>query len=200
MWIPESNLEKELEELYTIQLVAYGFIETEAREMVRMWILLSKEMGAKEGTDKLSGGFGEWLIVGARHGDAFGSKIVTQARAEGATDADIIEWWNLPDLGRRMVLWSEETFRFSVFKSSIEEGLSADDAMARVRKMFPMYGDPTDTRHVSGEDRPLPNELRGRIDDFRQRLGAARISRTLKRGAYSSYNAFIRERIREGEF
>ena len=107
----------------------------------------------------------------------------------------IREWWNMPDLARRMVLLSEDTFRHAVFLHAQEEdGLTPEEAAARVRRKFPMYGNPDDNRSPSGEDRPLPHELRGRIDAFRQRHTAQEIDAEI--AGFSSYNAFVRDAIR----
>ena len=51
-------------------------------------------------------------------------------------------------------------------------GLNPDEAAARVRKIFPMYGKPTDESVTTGDDRPLPPELRGRIDRWRKKHAA----------------------------
>lgn len=68
--------------------------------------------------------------------------------------------------------------------------------MAQVRRIVPMYGDPDDERHASGEDRPLPHEVRGRVDRYREKYGAVYIADRVKK--YTTYNAFVRHEIRKG--
>jgi len=122
-------------------------------------------------------------------------------KAEGVTDENIREFWNFTDSQRRKVILSESTFRLAVFSSAKEDGLTNDEASALVSKIFPMYGslydDPDNTKYTpSGDDRLLPNELRGRVDKYRLRLGAAYIKDKMK--GYTTYNAYIRDEIRKG--
>lgn len=77
-----------------------------------------------------------------------------------------------------------------------DEGLTSKDAAARVHKMFPMYGDPDDTSILSGENQPLPHELRGRVDSYNQVHGAEYIADQVKN--FSSYNAFVRHAVEAG--
>lgn len=194
----DLDLEKELEDMYSAYLVQLpmGMTAEEARTSVRDAIKGCKEQAIKEGTANWSENMGDLLLEAAQVGHEKYKKIVEKARGEGATDEDIREFWNLSDLQRRMVMWSENVFRYSNFLSFRDQGLSADEAMAETRRMFPMYGDPDDTTHTSGDDRPLPHELRGRVDGYRQKIGAVLIREKVK--GFTTYNAFVREEIRMG--
>lgn len=193
---PET-IERELENLYTKTYHGLtGESLEKSRNDVKNAIKICKERGKKERTDDLPDNFGNLLVVAANEGESKALNIVNRARDDGAKDEDIIEWWNLNDLQRRMVLWSEEVFRYSVFLSAREEGLSADEAAIKVKKIFPMYGNPNNTSNSSGEDRPLSQELRGRIDEYRQKHGALAIQE--KTSGHTSYNAFIRAEIKRG--
>ena len=122
---------------------------------------------------------------------------IDKAIAEGATRADIIEYYDLFFLQKMMVEWSEQVIRYAVYKSAIEEDrLSEDEAFIKLRKMFPMYGDPTDTTNVQGEDRMLPPILRGRVDECRNTIGAEGMNALVQK--YSTYNACVRALIRKG--
>lgn len=169
----------------------------EAHKAVKDAIKGCKEEAMREGTADWPENVGDLLLEVAKAEHVKYRKIVEKARKEGATDEDIREFWNLNDLQRRMVLWSENVFRYSSFLSFRDDGLSADEAMSRVRKMFPMYGDPEDTSHTSGDDRPLPQELRGRVDKYRERVGAIVIKSKAEK--FTTYNAFIRNEIRLGK-
>lgn len=190
-------IEKQLEDFYTTMYARLmGVSIGEAAKAVRDAIGACKRKGKEEGTSGFGDGFGDQLLLMARKGVTPAVRIVAKARNEGARDEDISEWWNLHDLQRRMVVWSETVFRYATFRHHTDEGLDGSQAMAEVRRMFPMYGDPEDTTHVLGEDRLLPNELRGRVDAYREKVGAEAI-RTRSSG-YSTYNAFVRAEIREG--
>lgn len=194
----QSAIERELHEMYVQMLcMVAGYSPADAEQAVSEAIAMCKQQGAAEGTADLPEDFGDRMIDAARMGEPKSQRIVEKARREGATDDDIKEWWNLPDLSRRMVLWSENIFRYSVFlHAKNDDGLSADDAPARVHKTFPIYGDPQDTSKLSGDNRPLPHELRGRIDSYKQVHDAEYIADQVKN--FSSYNAFVRHAIQNG--
>jgi len=63
-----------------------------------------------------------------------------------------------------------------------------------------MYGDPDNTKVTSGDDRPLPHELRGKVDRWRIKIineeGEEKIKERLDR--YSTFNAMVRDEIRKG--
>lgn len=193
-----SILENELEELYTDQLSKLlGWDISRAREEVKGAIQAIKETGEREGVYNLSDNLGDTIISAAKEGHKGCMEIVNRAKNDGTTEEDIKEWWNMPHLQRQMVIWSENMFRYSVFWSTIKnDGLSADDAMEHIRKMFPMYGDPEGTKNASGDDKPLPGEIRGRVDRYRQSKGSAYITKKVM--GFSTYNAFIRDEIRKG--
>ena len=192
-----SDIEKELEEMYSQMMSRVcGMTLEKAQELTRMGIQVSKKQALKEGTNNLPENYGDLLLREAVNGNSNSRKIVDRARKEKATDDDIREFWNLNDLQRRMVFWSEDIFRFASFETFKKEGLNSDEAMIKVRKMFPMYGDPNNEKHVSGDDRPLPNELRGRVDEYRKKIGVINIEAKSKQ--YTTYNAFVRSEIREG--
>lgn len=196
---PISNPESELEEAY-VQFLStlLGWTQDSARNEVKNAIEACKQAALEEGSHELPANLGNIIISACKQSDYHCKKIVNKAKAEGATDNDIREWWNLPDLNRRMVIWSENMFRYASFLSFVnEEKLSPDEAMVHIKKMYPMYGNPEDEQHSTGDDRPLPNEIRGRVDKYRTLKGAAYIQKLM--AGYSSYNAFIRKQIRDGK-
>lgn len=201
----QSNIERELEEMYSQMLsqLPTGITLEHARKDVREAIELCKEQAIKEGTFDLPNNYGDFLIQSADSGDLNAKKIVDKARKEGAADEDIREYWNLNDLQRRMVIWSENVFRVATARSLWKPGLSKDQenkAASELRKIFPMYGDPDNTRVTSGDDRPLPHELRGRVDRWRIKIvnedGEEKIKEKINN--YSTFNALVRDEIRKG--
>lgn len=193
-----TNLESELEEVYSQMLsrLPTGMTLKQARKQVKEAINACKEHARKEGTANLKPNFGDILIKAAASGEESAKRIVNKARKDGATDEDIRELWNMDDLQKRMIVWSENTFHYASFIEFKKNGLNDDEAMVEVRKMFPMYGNPDDTRHSSGDDRPLSHALRGRVDAFREKKEALYIKTKVEE--YSSYNAYVREEIRNG--
>ena len=194
----KSDNERMLHDFYVEMLCGVaGYSTADAERFVSDAIAMCKQQGIEEGTAKLPADFGDRLIEFARMGDPKSQRIVAKALREGATEDDIKTWWNLPDLSRRMVLWSENTFRYAFFLSAMnDEGLSFEDAASRVHKTFSIYGDPDDTTKLTGESRPLPHELRGRVDSFRHSRGPEGVVARINE--FPSYNAFVRHAVRNG--
>ena len=196
----QAAIEREVRNIYTQMLCNFcGYTSTQAEQAMSEAIATCKQQGKSEGTADLPKDYGNLLVVAARMGEPKSQRIVERARREGATDDDIKEWWNLPDLCRRMVLWSENTFRYAAFLHAVDEdglGLSDESAAARVHKMFPFYGDPEDTSKLAGDNRPLPHELRGRVDMYKQAHDAQYVADQVKN--FPSYNAFVRHAIQRG--
>jgi len=201
----QSNIERDLEEMYSEMLsrLPTGMTFEQARKEVKKAIQLCKEQAKKEGTSDLPDNYGDLLVRAAESGELTAKRIVDKARGEGATDEDIREFWNLNDLQRRMIIWSENLHRTAMAMSLWKPGLAKDEeekVAATIWKTFPKYGDPDDTSITSSDDRPLPHELRGRVDIWRIKIiseeGEDRIREKIRK--YSTFNALIREEIRKG--
>jgi len=193
----QSRLEKQLLRAYADVFRRTGMPWKEARRQARRGIGFCKEAARREGTAGTPRNLGDALIQGAREGRADCLRAVQIARQEGATDADIRRWWNSSDLERRMICWAENlAVRLPMFATARRFGLSDEEATDKVRRMFPLYGDPEDRRYGSGDDRPLPHELRHRIERYRKARSVAELREKLK--GHSSYNALVRAEIRNG--
>ena len=99
-----------------------------------------------------------------------------------------------------MMMKSDDMSRLALFmKLRQEDQLSEEDAATHVKKHFPIFGDPDDTATSSGDDRPLPFELKDRINLYIQERSQRDPSKYKKDMAEaSSFNALIRKEIRAG--
>ena len=191
-----KEIKKQLISYYTQMLSPIMGIKVKIM-VVKMVKKFEKDIKASH-CDILPENFGE-IVVGKLYQDnpEFANYFVDKALADGATREDIIEYYNLDYLQKLMVEWSEEIFRYASFLSfKDDKKLSDDDAILRERMMFPMYGDPTDTSHTQGNDRPLTPALRGRVDSYRESHDVYSIQQQVSK--YSSYNAFVRAEIISG--
>ena len=131
-------------------------------------------------------------------------KRLPMLRREGVRDGDILWCWNLPAFERRCMELDDNAMQLAGFgkqrDEAIARGMSEEEAgnaaMARVRKSCPMYGEPDDTGHVSGDDRALPLELKNRVLDHAEQLSPTELWGKCSR--FSTMNAFIRSEMREG--
>lgn len=180
----KPDIEKSLEDFY---LQAY---ETLGRKGIMEAIAQCKLESKQEGTDNLPDNFGDFLIEQAKGNNEKYIKIVNKAIIGGANDDDIIQWWNLNDLERRMLLWEDKINRTAAFLSlKNAKGLSDEEAISQMRKTYALYGDPTDESIMQGEDRPLPNELHNAINQLIKELDISQLTN------YSSMNAFLRSEL-----
>ena len=90
--------------------------------------------------------------------------------------------------------------RFTLFlKLREEDGLNEEEAAKRVGKSFPIFGDPDDITLSTGEDRPLPYELKDRINIYvekRSQTDPKQFKREIELS--SSFNALVRKEIEKG--
>ena len=190
------EIEEDMVEFYSQMLRHLYPSLDEARNEVKKIIESCKEIAKKDGTDDLPENFGDLIMKGYESGDPKSKKLVEKACNEGATDEDIKKWWNLHDLERRMMISIDNIFRGSLFYKAKDEGLSSDEAAERVRKTFPMYGNPEDTSKLTRDDRLIPHELRDRVNVYLSKHRTSVIQNKLTN--YSSFNVFIRAEIRLG--
>ena len=196
----KSPIEKQLEETHASMFAAMGMPAGEARRTAKELVAEAKAR-CEEGELDMPPSWGD-LLLRREKVDPDTRASLAIKRAEGVTDDDIRWWWNLHPLERRVMDLIDENFRGRHYLNLCAEGLSKEEAIARVLHGFAMFGDPSalsDADHSAGDDRPLPYELKDRVscwaaeqgardpDGFRRRIENA-----------SSMNALIRAEIRAG--
>jgi len=151
------------------------------------------------GLEKRPEKFGNWLLENAKLGNTMAIKIVEKARRNGVRDEDISNYWNMKEWERRLLIWYDNIFRIAGYEKFLNEGLSEDLAVKKLNKSFPYYGDPDDSSKCSGEDRPLPYEIKDRVNSYMIKCGFSNFEEIeAKLRNYSSVNAFIRAEMRKG--
>jgi len=86
------------------------------------------------------------------------------------------------------------------YQAEVEQGRSSEHAWINVRKIHPFYGDAGDTTESSGEGKPIPFELKDRVDIYLENRNKRDIAKfqTEMRDS-SSLNALIRKAILDGK-
>jgi len=158
-----STIEKQIEKLYVQMYRRRGFSFCKARDNVRTMLEQAKKDAQKEGTGNLPQNFGDILLEREATDEKIKS-MLAKLMKDGVTDKDIKLWWNMQDLERRMIQQEDFMSRFALFLKLREDGLDEKEAAKGVAKRFLIFGDPDDTTLGSGEDRPLPYELKDRIN------------------------------------
>ncbi|MFH0982098.1 MAG: hypothetical protein V2A79_11210 [Planctomycetota bacterium] len=164
-----------------------------ARKVAEQMVDQVKSEAEAEGT--LHRGYAVETILNRANSDPALRAWLEARRADGVTDDDVRWWYSLHELERRMMILEESTSRAAIFLGKQREGSTPEQAAAEVRRSLPMYGDPTDTEHTTGEDRPLPDELRRRVNLWLQKVSGDPEAFRRRLASATSYNALIRAEL-----
>jgi len=203
-----NDIEKAMLDMYSQVLNMSGISSSEAKKLTEDMLDQAIEQSKKEGTYNFPQNLGD-IILGEANTDNPTIKKVAESirqklprkKEEGVRDEDIRWWWNLNDVERRMMLAQDLAAKSTGMLGFLESGMASnpEQAVAMVCKIHPVYGDPNDNSQSSGDDRPLPFELKDRINIYIEKR-AGKNSDEYKREMElsSSFNAFIRKEIRNG--
>ncbi len=121
----------------------------------------------------------------------------------GMTDDDFLEWWDTPDVERRLMMIDDACSRTALFLSRMDEGLTSEQAAKEVWKAFPMFGDCRDGPVLVDDDGsvPLPWELKFRIIRWLERMQVEGRLQELRpeSGGFTTMNGYVRHLIGKGE-
>jgi len=174
--------------------------EEVARDIFKSLVKGQREAACTEGTDRLPESFGEILLEREQTDEQVRNAFAPK-RADGVTDEDIAFWWNMHDLERRMICKVDEMNRVLLFEKLVHgDGLAEPEAARIVAKRFPIYGDPEHQVLGTADDRPLPYELKWRVNRYIGKKTAADADRFHEEvEASTSLNAHLRSAARQGE-
>lgn len=158
----ESPIEALLFRTYVQSWAQSGMPLRQAKAMTRQMLNEARRKAKAMGTLHWHN-LAELYLENARTDPETNSSLAAK-RADGVTDDDIRWWWNLYELERRMMILQDQITKMAAFDKYIDEGMSSIDAGVEARMAFPIYGDPCDTSVIKEEHRPLPIELKDRIN------------------------------------
>jgi len=216
----KPDIEKKLENLY-VNIIRdiykgiplYEIKEYEIKKMVKELLKNAKRVCKEQGSLNLPLNYGD-ILLEKESTDERVKETLAKKRKEGVRDEDIRFWWNLHDLERSTVVQADSFIRMLPFPICIDKGMNKYEAAAKIRKSHPIYEDPNYTyltkeqksafqfrslTNTTGEDRPLPYELKDRINKYIAKTLRGNIEEYKKyRENYSTFNALVREEIRKG--
>jgi hypothetical protein len=196
---PPAREEQIQDQYVSIFQKILGMSPSQAKTTIRDIIEEAKEESLKEDTPGLPQNVGDFLLEKESSDEKIRS-ILAKKRREGVRDPDIRWWFNMHDFEIRILLKVDDVNRHALFaKFREQDGLSEDKAAKGVRKSYPLFGDPDDTTHTTGEDRPLPYELKDRIKRYvekRMQTDPETFKKEIEQS--STFNALIREEVRKG--
>lgn len=197
MGIFSSQIEKELENIYIPMFVPIVG-SSEAKKMVESLIAKAKSDAIKFGNDKTPKNFGD-IILQEYSNNERTKEYIDKLKEDGVSDENIKLWWNLHYLEREMIRIVDNHFKMVGFISEVEKSGDKEKAAMNNKKYMPFFGNIDDLLNKQGEDRPLPYELKDRINIYiskRVKNDPACYKKDIEN--YSSLNALLREEIRNG--
>jgi len=198
-----NEIEQKLLEYYSQMFVETGMLD--ARKTAKNMLDQAIQESKKEGTYNLPVNSGNMFLEKAKSGDKKALQMLKKRRNEGVRDEDIRWWWNMNDIERRMMLKNDEISRLALFIEEIKNSatttkeLTNKKAANEVRKFHPIYGDPDNVKHTKGDDRPLPAELKDRINIYiekRFKNDPEKYKKDVE--SSSTFNTLIRKEIKTG--
>jgi len=196
----DKSLETQLEKVYAERYQAItGVTAPMAKKFIKLLLTQTIKESKRAGTYGLPQDYGQKLIESAETDESV-KEALEKKRADGVTDDDIKSWWAISDLERRLLIKIDETNRVGLFLKFINfDKIPRDEANTLVIKYHPVYGDPDDTTQWEGDDRPIPPELRERVNRYVQTQQALPLEEQQKKiEAFTSLNARVRHEIKEG--
>jgi hypothetical protein len=174
--------------------------EKVAGELFKAFVQEQKEAAQREGTDRLPESFGDILLERETTDEQVRAAFAPK-RAEGVTNEDIAFWWNMHDLERRLICKVDEMNRILLFEKLLREsGVTEPEAARIVARRFPVYGDPQHLVLDTDDDRPLPFELKWRINVYlgeRTKNDPEGFQKEVEES--TSLNALLRRAMRKGD-
>ena len=189
-----NGIEKELLETYSKLFADMGL--PDSQKMAGDILDQAIENSKKEGHYNLKN-VGDTLLEKEKSSGSRNQNFENK-RKEGVRDEDIKWWFNLNDVERRMMLKIDEFHRMSLFVHEVESGKTEEEADKTVRKYHPIFGDLNDETHGNGDNRPLPLELKDRINIYIEKQGIGNPEFKKEIDTSSTFNALIRKEIKTG--
>jgi hypothetical protein len=196
----DATQERTLIDNYTKFWETQGLSRTPANEKAKELLKEAKKMMDEDLKGRTEpANFGNWLLKQESNDEKILDNL-NKKRAEGVKDNDIRWWWNMPPLERYMMLASDNRAKATMAYLYCKEGKSTELACKLVWKHHACYGEPGIPHPTqSGEDAPLPYELKDRINIYL--INRSKIdpdSFMQDRENSSSFNSLIRKEIKAG--
>jgi hypothetical protein len=195
-----SDIEKQLEALYVPMFqMMMGMTLTQAKSTFHDLYKQAENEAKNEDSINLPMNLGDILLEKESIDEGIKS-MLAKRRKEGVRDEDIRWWMNRHELERKMMTKVDELTGVALLIKLKKDGCSKDEIAMRIKKSRPIYGDPDDTSTSTGDDRPLPFELKDRINIYLEKRSRSDPDSYKKEIENStSFNALIRKEIKNGK-
>lgn len=195
-----SDIQKQLAAFYIPMFqTMMGMTFAQAKNTFHDLYKQAESEAKKEGSINLPTNLGDILLEKESTRQETKS-MLAKRRKDGVRDEDIKWWMNRHELDRKMMIKVVDISKLALFIELREQDrFSEEEAAREVKKYFPVFGDPDDISTSHGDDRPLPFELKDRIDVYiqkRSQTDPAKYKKEILES--SSFNSLIRKEIKTG--
>ena len=195
-----STFEKELWHQETAMFGAMGLGPREARREAKRRVKAAIAESKKEGTYGI-GPLGASMLRKYRTDPEMKREYEGMTK-DGVTDNDILEWWDLPDVERRLMVIDDDHFRIATMLERIDAGFSPHEACRLVWRSFPMFGICTKPPTFGDDEASvlLPEELKLRVLRWQERMQSEGRFDELdaESKGFTTMNGYIRSLARQG--
>ena len=189
----EAELERDYVEMY---MSTWDLPRADATALVRT-MLSRVKTDLRASANQPSTLSGEEILANEKTSARLRDELA-ERRSDGVTDQDILWWHNMSLLEKGMIL-QDDLYNYLLFHHrKVDEGFSEDESEGLLPKHFVIYRD--ESNRLQGDDRPLPIELKDRINRYLISQGhsdAVGLRQRVEQA--SSMNAFIRQEMAVGK-
>jgi hypothetical protein len=187
------------EQRWRANVTIFGVSESEAKKAAKQEVHDAIAQSKAEGWYGL-GPIGEQVLQRYKS-EAQYRKGWEAMKAAGVRDEDVIEWWNIPDFERRLMLQDDDVMRTGGWMAFVEEGKTWEQAALLSWKALPVYGDPLapPTFPDDPESTMLPVEMKLRYIRWSEEVQSRGEGEAMKKEQGSrTMNEYVRHLARQG--
>jgi hypothetical protein len=173
-----------------------GIGAKKAKELLATFLKESIRESKLDGTYNRPLNYGH-ILLNQEKSNREAQRLIQIKKSEGVRDEDILWYWNLHEVERRILDKIDIFHRTALYFEYVSKGLSQDDAVKKMFKFRPKWG--FESGPSSNNDKPLPPELMDRVNRYViKRSGTNIDSFRLDCEKFTSFNALIRKEIHAG--
>ena len=197
----ENDIEKRLIAETTEALILFGGMTNREAEVTakQMLDMTKDELRASGEKSIYQGGRGDKLLQMAESDTGLQEDLV-QLYNTGVTREDFRHWHNLSPIEQTFFLTQDKMMITATYSALKAKGNSVENAKKLVSKTHPTFTAEPSQIDVNNPDSFLPAELKPRVNDYRNmRYSNDPEEFEVELDNSSSFNALIRDRLRDGK-
>lgn len=185
-----TSEELELLDEIKVYLSKLGY-EKESTKIKSIEILEKCKNDCKENGNANYSYIGE-KIFELSESDTYLASCIKYAENDNASRTEIISWWSISELQRKVIQHLDELNRLVIFTDLLNKGMTSEQASNRIKKMTPGFGYSSDYHDVN---RPISPEKKVHVEEFKRIINSSELMRSAFINSieqFDSFNAYYR--------